>query len=109
MEMMDNSSRSENNILLYTNKSTFMAGFILCIYSFLMYVLFIAQSPEQVNFYSVPPIITSVLYFAFGYYIFQKNSNSPANLALASLWVCIAIWLSGYALIYLSMDYQRAL
>lgn len=74
-----------------------------------MYTLFVIQSSEKFNLYSIPPIVTSILYFMFGYYIFQKNSNSPANIALASLWLSIAIWLSGYAMIYLSADYEHGL
>lgn len=71
--IMNKVKTSPNNILLHVNRSTFWAGFVLCVYSFFMYTLFVIQSSEKVNLYSIPPIVTSILYFIFGTYIFRKT------------------------------------
>src|SRR5581483_3729745 len=106
---MDLLRKNDKNLYIIASRAFIGVAFTLCIFSFLSYGFSVFSNLYISNLYSIPPILASFLFFLFGYSIFRKNPNSLVNIAFAPFLLCISIWLSGYANIYLSDDFERAL
>jgi len=61
------------------------------------------------NIYSIPPLIVFVLFFLSGLFVFIKNTKSLLNITFAAEWMCVAVWLFGYVIVYNTRDIDVAL
>ena len=61
------------------------------------------------NPYAIPPIITSVLIFSTGLFVFTRNKKAGINRVFSVFSLILVIWLFGYSMMYLSKDSDRAL
>lgn len=61
------------------------------------------------NIYSIPPLIVFILFFFSGLFVFSKNKRSLLNITFAAEWMCVAIWLFGYVVVYNTRDINVAL
>jgi len=61
------------------------------------------------NIYSIPPLVVFILFFSSGLFVFIKNTKSLLNITFAAEWMCVAIWLFGYVIVYNTRDVDVAL
>ena len=61
------------------------------------------------NPYAIPPIITCIIIFVSGIFVFIKNRKSSVNIVFSIFSLILVIWLFGYSMMYLSTDSNRAL
>lgn len=100
--IMNKVKTSPNNILLHVNRSTFWAGFVLCVYSFFMYTLFVIQSSEKVNLYSIR-LSSHPSYTSYLEPIFSEKLNFTCEhraFFVMVVYCNLALWLCNDLLVY---------
>ncbi|MDD5730722.1 MAG: ATP-binding protein [Candidatus Omnitrophica bacterium] len=61
------------------------------------------------NFYAVLPIVTGIIIFIIGLFVFSRNRKSSINIVFSIFSLIVVIWLFCYSLMYLSKDSATAL
>jgi signal transduction histidine kinase len=61
------------------------------------------------NPYAIPPLITNIIIVGIGLFVFLRNRKAKLNIIFSFFSLILAIWLSGYAMMYLSKDGAKAL
>ncbi|MFQ5454668.1 MAG: ATP-binding protein [Nitrospirota bacterium] len=95
-----------NNVI---NKGVVYAG-LLCIVTIIVSLFkLIVNENNQINPYLFPPLTTSILFFLYGVYLCSKNIKSSVNNTFTLFLMSLAIWLSGYSVIYSTSNYNDAI
>lgn len=61
------------------------------------------------NFYAIPPLITALILFSLGLFVFFKNKKSKSNIIFCLFSLSMVLWLFGYTNMYLSKNIFSAL
>jgi signal transduction histidine kinase len=61
------------------------------------------------NIFAIPTILTSIILFFLGAYVYLKNRHLKSNIIFGLLCFSMFIWLLGFSLMYLSKSPERAL
>jgi len=64
---------------------------------------------NPLNPFAIPPLITCVIIFTTGVFVFFKNRKSSVNIIFGVFSLILVLWLFGYSMMYLSKDSDKAL